>query len=472
MNDITALLEPQSIAVIGASTNPRKTGHILLENIIVNGYKGKIFPINPKADEILGCKAYKTILDVPGEVDLVIFLVPGQYIADLFPLCKQKGVKAAVIVAAGFSESGEEGARAEAKLRQLAKETDIRCVGPNTIGFVNMQANLVASFAPFTNWLDGPIALAAQSGIFAGAVADEVMARTVQRIGICKSLPMGNKLDLDETDFLEYAWKDPATEVIALHLEGVRRPGSFLSLANKVKRDKPVIVLKPGRTEAGARASAYHTGSEAVDDALLERAFRQYGLIRAYDLEEFVEYMKSFSYQPLPKGNRVGIVTFSGADGVIASDELHHHGFELASFADPTLQRIKKILPEWQPLTNPLDLWAALGAGNRLVHEEGILSVIDDENTDAVLAIILGLSNAEFDGIREIYQAAKEQHPEKPLFTVFLGGRLKQRWLSEIEGLNMPAFDTTRIAVMSLQAMYGYAQVREQIQPEPSGDPF
>jgi acyl-CoA synthetase (NDP forming) len=203
LNDLSSLLEPQSVAVIGASSNPEKSGHVLLKSIIVNRYKGQIYPINPHADEILGYKAYKNILDVPGTIDLVFFLLPGQYIEDMVEHCKQKGVKAAVIVAAGFAEVGEEGAQAETKLRKLIKESGIRCIGPNTIGFINMQANLVASFVLFTNWQDGPIALAAQSGILGGAVADQLMARTVQRLGICKSVAFGNKIDLDETDFLE-----------------------------------------------------------------------------------------------------------------------------------------------------------------------------------------------------------------------------------------------------------------------------
>ena len=467
MNDISALLEPRSLAVIGASSKPEKSGHVLLKSIIVNSYQGEIYPINPHADEILGYKAYPSILDVPGDIDLVFFLLPGQYIGDLFDHCKQKGVKAAVIVAAGFSETGEKGAEAEARLRQQVEESGIRCIGPNTIGFINMQASLVASFVLFTNWQDGPIALAAQSGIFGGAVADELMARTVQRIGICKSVAFGNKIDLDETDFIEYAWKDPSTEVIALHLEGLKRVRPFLSLANKVKVDKPIIVLKPGRTDLGARASASHTGSLAVDDELLDHAFRQYGLIRANDLSEFLDYMKAFSYQPLPRGNRIGVVTFSGANGVMASDELRDHGFELADFTDSTLKRIQKFLPPWQPPTHPLDLWAALGAGNRLVHEEGILSVVNDENTDAVLVILLALSNADFDGMRDIYQAVRQQQPHKPVFTVILGGDVKQKWLHDIDGLNMPAFESTLMAIKALQAMHWYSRNRERLQPAP-----
>jgi len=466
-NDIRAVLEPRSIAVIGASANPDKTGHVLFKNIIVNGYPGKVYPINPKGGEILGHKAYSKILDVPGDIDLVFFLLPGEFVATLFDDCRKKGVKAAVIIAAGFSEAGEEGKKAQQILEELIRRTGVRCLGPNSIGFINMDQQLVASFILFENWEDGPIAVAGQSGIFAGAVADELMARTVQRIGIGKSVIFGNKIDLDESDFLEWAWKDPKTNLVALHLEGLNEPRRFLSLANRAKRDMPIIVLKPGRTASGAKASSSHTGSLAVDDVLIDHAFRQYGITRAYDLEEFLEFMKAFSYQALPKGNRVGIVTFSGANGVMAADELSENGFTLAEFDPGTNERIRKFLPSWQPVANPLDLWAALGAGNRLAHEEGLFSVLDDKNVDVALVILLALANADFDGIREVFAKAREQHPDKPVYTVMLGGKVKQRWIREIDGLKVPVFDTTHIAVRALAAAWHYANERERVQPDP-----
>jgi acetyltransferase len=332
---------------------------------------------------------------------------------------------------------------------------------------------LIGSFILFENWEDGSISLAGQSGIFAGAVADQIMTRTVQRIGIGKSVIFGNKIDLDESDFLEWASEDANTRVVAIHMEGMSDPRRFLSLANKVKRELPIIVLKPGRTSAGAKASASHTGSLAVDDTLVDHAFRQYGVTRAYDLEEFVEFMKAFQFQPLPKGDRIGVVTFSGANGVLASDELAENGFQLAEFGASSRQRIMKFLPEWQPVTNPLDLWAALGAGNRLVHEEGLLSVLGDGNVDAVLVILLALANADFEGIREVFANAMQQHPDKPIYVVALGGEVKDRWVKEIEGLRVPVFDTTRIAIKALAAARRYAIDREIVRPDPifnSGD--
>jgi acyl-CoA synthetase (NDP forming) len=466
-NDMTAVLQPRSIAVIGASTDPSKTGHVLFKNILVNGFPGKVYPINPNATEVLGVKAYPNILAVPDEIDLVFFLLPGKFIPTLFQDCKKKGVKAASIISAGFAEVGEEGAKQQKILSDLIQETGVRCLGPNSIGFINLDHQLVASFILFENWQDGSISLAGQSGIFAGAVADQLMTRTVQRIGIGKSVIFGNKIDLDESDFLEWAWHDPKTKIVALYLESLNDPRRFLSLANKAKRDLPILVLKPGRTSAGQKASASHTGSLAVDDVLVDHALRQYGVTRAYDLEEFVEFMKAFQYQPLPKGNRVAVVTFSGANGVLSSDELAEHGFVLAEFGAASQARMKKFLPEWQPVTNPLDLWAALGAGNRLTHEEGILSSLGDDNVDAVLVILLALANADFDGIREVFANAMRQHPDKPIYVVALGGEVKERWLKEIDGLQVPVFDTTRIAIKALAAARRHAVDREIERPDP-----
>lgn len=467
-NQIDAVLEPRSLAVIGASTNPTKSGHTILKNVIENGYEGDVYPINPNADEILGLKAYPSILDVPGEVDLVFFLLPGHFVPTLFKDCYKKGVKAACIISGGFREVGEAGAKAQQELVKLVERTGIRCLGPNTIGLMNMKEKLSASFVFFDNWEDGPISLGGQSGVFAGAVADEIMDRKVQRIGIGRSLAFGNKVDLDECDFVEWAWQDDQTEVIAMYLESINNPRRFLSIANKAKCDKPVIVLKPGRTQQGSRASASHTGSLAMDDDVLDSALRQYGIIRAYTLEDFVEYMKAFSYAPLPKGDRVGVVTFSGANGVLCSDELGEADFGLAQLTDSTKERCKAFLPDWQPAANPLDLWAALGSGNRVAHEEGILSILNDDNVDAVIVILLALDMANFEGIREIFVRAKKEQPDKPVYTVFLGGKVKQQWLREIDGLNIPHFDTTHVAVKALQAARLYALKRDYLQPDPN----
>jgi acyl-CoA synthetase (NDP forming) len=469
--DLRAVLEPRAVAVLGASPNPAKLGHVLLKNLVANGFPGPIHPIHPDAGEILGRRSYASLREVPGEVDLTFVLLPAPLVPGVFEECRAKGVKAAVVISAGFAEAGEDGARAQRELEALVRATGVRCVGPNTVGLVNTEARLFASFVFFERWEPGPIALAGQSGIFAGALADELMARTVQRLGIGVSLAFGNKIDVDETDFLLWAWRNPSTRVIALHLEDLREPRRFLALADRVKADKPIVVLKPGRTETGARASASHTAALAVDDALVDHAFRQYGVIRAGDLEEFVELMKALAYQPTPAGPRVGVVTFSGASGVMAADELSEHGLTLPGLGAATAARLRTWLPAWQAPANPLDLWAALGAGNRRVHEDGIHALLDDEAVDALLVILLGLANADFDGIREIFGRAREKHPAKPVYAVILGGEVKRRWLGELEGLRVPVFETTRLAVKALAAGWRYARGRARTAPDPTLPP-
>lgn len=466
-----SLLEPESIAIIGASATEGKSGYILMKNLIDNGFRGRVYPINPGTTEILGYKAFPTVLDVQDKIDLAFLLLPGQFVKEMLVQCAQKKINSAVIVSAGFGEVGEEGLKIQRDLEDLIRKTGVRCIGPNTIGLVNMQANLVASFVPFLNWMDGPVAIGAQSGIFAGALADELMEMKTQRFGICKSLSFGNMIDLDETDFLEYAWNDSASKIIALYLERIKRPRAFISLANKVKKDKPIIVLKSGRTDYGAKAALSHTGSLAIKDNLVDISFRQYGVIRTYTIEEFLSTVKAFAYQPLTQGDRVGIITFSGASGVMASDEIYQMNLKLAEFMPETQNRIKDIMPEWQPVHNPADLWVALGIGrNKRVYEESIHAVLEDQNVDVLLCILLGLPNSDISDMRDVFENAIRLYPGKPIFIVIIGGKIKERWITELEGLNIPIYSETSLAIKAIKAMHQYNTIKDIQLPDPSLD--
>lgn len=462
MTRVRTLLEPESIAVVGASPSPDKSGSILLKNLIDHGFPGRLYPIHPTAASILGRPAFPSVAALPEPVDLAFLVVPAAGVAEVLRQCEARGVRAVVIVSAGFGEVGDAGATAEAELRRILARSGIRAIGPNTIGFVNVPRRLVASFVPFASWRDGPVALAAQSGLFVGALADELMARTVQRIGIRLAVAFGNKIDLDEVDFLEHACRDPAIRVIAFHLESFRRPRRFLELAGRVARDTPVVVFKTGRTRAGARAAASHTGALALDDRILDSALRQANVTRARSLEEFLALIRAFAWLPPPRGPRVGILTFSGANGVIAADEVEEAGLGLASLAPATLERIKALLPDWQPVGNPVDLWLAVGAGARRAHEEPLSALLDDPEVDAVLAILLALPNTDFAGVRETFAEARRRHPDKPLFLVVLGGGVKARWLGELEGLEIPVDSDSRLSVRTLQAMREYGRRRER----------
>ncbi len=457
MSGFQTLMEPASVAVVGATESEGKAGNIVLGNILENGFAGPVYPINPRADRIMGLKAYPDLLGVHGSIGTVFILLPAEHVMEVIRDCARKEVRSVVIVSSGFGEVGGSGVREQKDIEKIMRGAGIRGIGPNTVGFINSYHHLFASFLPVREWQSGPIAIAAQTGNFSGCIADEIMDRETQRLGIGLTLSFGNKIDLDEVDFLEYTWKKREVGVVALHLESLKRPHPFMAMAARVKKDKPVIVLKSGRTAAGARAAASHTGSLAAEDAIVEAAVRQAGIIRAYTVEEFLEYIKVFSYQPLPRGNRVGIATLSGAAAVIACDELHEEGLTLARYREETVNKISGLMPHWQPVNNPADVWMSMYGDVKSSHQRIIGAVLDDPQVDMALFILLPVANIDFDGVRGVFEEAMKSHPEKPIFTVMLGGRVKQKWMRELEGTGVPIFNDTSIAVRCMKAMYQYS---------------
>lgn len=460
MSGFQTLLEPSSVAVVGASETRGKAGNIVLGNILENGFAGPVYPVNPGADRIMGIKSYPDLLSIPHPIGTVLSLLPSEYVVEVVRQCAAKRAGAVVIVASGFGEVGGKGATDQREIGEILRQYGIRAIGPNTVGFINSYQRLFASFLPVREWNSGPIAIAGQTGNFAGCLADEIMNRQTQRLGLGITLSMGNKIDLDEADFLQYVWKKPEVGVVGLHLESIKRPRVLMALAAQVKKEKPVIVLKSGRSVAGARAAASHTASLAAADSLVEAALRQAGVIRAYTVEEFLEYLKVFSYQPLPRGKRVGIATLSGAAAVIACDELHEAGLPLARYSAETVGKISRLLPEWQPVNNPADVWMSMYGDVRTSHEVVINSVLDDPGVDMALFILLPVGNVDFDGVRGMFEDAMKRHPHKPVFTVMLGGQVKQKWMRELEGLGIPIFNDTSIAVKCMKAMHRYTVER------------
>lgn len=459
---LEAFFRPRSIAVVGASASRTKAGHFLLKNILDGGYPGRVYPINPDARRILGCRAFPSVRELPEAPDLVFVLVPPAQVASVLRDCASRRVKAAAIVTAGFGEVGERGRALQQELARIIRQGGMRAVGPNSVGLVSAPARLVGSFVPFRRWPAGPVAIAAQTGIFTGAYVDEVVAAPAARIGFSRSLCLGNKIDVDEVDFVRDAGADPATRVIALHLESFSRPRAFLRVANRVKRLKPVIVLKTGRTAAGARAASSHSGALASQDRIVDAALRQFGIVRADTLEEFIGTTAAFATQPVPRGNRVAVVTLSGALGVMAVDELRSARLELAVFAPDTVRRIAALMPPWQPVQNPADVWMALGAGPARAHAEILDAVLADRGVDMLLAILLPIPNADFPDVRDVFGRLVRRHPAKPVVLVLVGGRTKQRWLDALEPLGLPVFAEPRPAVRAMEAMRFYAAERRR----------
>ena len=370
--DISPLVSPRSIAVIGASSNPNKSGGVLFANLASGGFKGPLYPINRSADEIMGHKAYPALEDVPDHVDLVYIVLPQAHVENAIRQCVAAKAGAACIITAGFSEASDRGRADEDKLREIAAESGLLMAGPNTIGMVNADCGMMGSFVNFPHWERGGVSFFTQTGIFTGAVMLDVMTSQNQRLPVSKSIDVGNKIDGDEVDFLNYIADDPQTKVVGLYVESIRDPRTFLEKAAEVRRKKPIILLKPGRTQEGAKASASHTGSLASDDEILDGALRQYGIARAQDEADFLNVLRAIAMLPTPAGRRVGIATTSGALGVISTDLIVDGGLELANYAPETLQAMRGILPDWLEPSNPFDFWIGIDVkGPREAHEVG-----------------------------------------------------------------------------------------------------
>jgi len=449
MRDIQPLVAPRSIAVIGASANANKSGGILFSNLAKGGFQGKLFPINPNASEIMGIKVYPSVGDVPEKVDLVYIVLPSQHMETAIQQCVEAGARAACIITAGFSEAGPEGRAVEAKIRDVARSSGMLLAGPNTIGMVNVECGMMGSFVNFPRWEKGGISLFTQTGIFTGAFMRQIMDSEIQRLPASKSIDVGNKIDVDEFDFLAYAADDPGTQVIGLYIESINNLPAFAEKARTLRGRKPIVLLKPGRTAAGKLASANHTGSPPADTAAVDDALRDTGILRAEDEEDFVNTLRALAMLPKPKGRRVGIATTSGALGVIASDYVSDYGLELAAYDPNTLERMRTILPSWLTPANPYDFWIGIDVkGAREAHEVGLTAAFADPNVDLVLCTLLAPPNADFPEMGNLLRTLRRTY-DKPMVLV-LYGSAAARWTQEVEGADIPVFPTVRAGARAL----------------------
>jgi acyl-CoA synthetase (NDP forming) len=452
MRDIKPLVAPRSIAVIGASANPTKSGGVLFHNLVKGDFKGPLHPINRSAPEVMGKKAYPVLADVPGKVDLVYIVLPREHVEGAVEQCVAAGARAACIITAGFSEAGPQGRAQEERLRAIAQKSGLLLAGPNTIGMVNAEVGMMGSFVNFPRWETGGVSLFTQTGIFTGAVMLGVMSAATQRLPVGKSIDVGNKVDVDELDFLEYVAEDPGTQVIGLYIESIRNPPAFLAKARELRGTKPIVLLKPGRTREGAAASAAHTGSPAFD-AGIDSALRDHGVARAEDEDEFLNALRALAMLPRPRGRRVAIATTSGALGVVATDLIAQAGLELARFAPATLTAMRRILPDWLAPANPFDFWIGIDVkGPREAHEVGLGAVFYDPNVDLVLCTLLAPGNADFPEFGELMRRLRRTY-EKPVAVVIYGGEAQQRWTADLEGANVPVFKTTRAGARALSLL-------------------
>ena len=356
------LLRPKSVAVVGASAQAGKVGYEILKNVIDDGFEGPIYPINPKADEILGKKCYKTLTEVPGAVDLAIVVIKRDLVIPTLKEMGEKGTKAAIVITAGFGETGAEGKKLQQEIIDVVRKYEITMVGPNCLGLLNPWHKLNASFGG-TAGVPGGIALISQSGALLTSVQD-IAAQ--EKLGWSVLASIGNKASLDEVDFLEGLRNDKNTKVIAGYLENITRGRDFIREAEIVSKEKPIVLLKSGRTDSGAKAAASHTGSLAGSDSSYASAFDRVGVIRADSIEQLFDISMAFSYMPLPEGDRVAVVTNAGGPGIMMSDALEMLGLKVAKLDKETTDKLLATLPPAGSVNNPVDV---LGDAKRYVRQ-------------------------------------------------------------------------------------------------------
>jgi acetyltransferase len=349
VRDLDAVFKPQSAALIGASTTPGKLGYDILYNLINAGFKGPIYPINPKADEILGLKAYKDILSIPAPADIAVIVIPARMVIDAIRDCGKAGVKSAVIITGGFAEAGEEGEQMQKELAEAARKSRVRLIGPNCQGVNNPHSNLCASWPLLTT--KGGMAFISQSGTVGAALMDWA---SEEDLGVSVFVSLGNRADIDESDCIRYFNADPNTKVIALYVEGVKRPESFIEALSKAK--KPVVILKSGRTPRGRVAAESHTKSMAGSDAIYEAVFRRFKVNRADNLEELYDFAKALAYMEKPKGKRLLNISSSGGAAILGIDESEKLGFTNPAPTQALKDKLRAFLPSHCGVSNPIDL--------------------------------------------------------------------------------------------------------------------
>ena len=372
------IMRPDAVAVIGASSEDGKIGNSVMKNLVNGGYKGKIYPINPKADEILGYKAYPSVKDIPGEVDVAVFAIPAKFVAAALTECGEKHIPGAVLIPSGFAETGNEAGQLE--IQQIGRKYNVRLMGPNIYGFYYLPKDLCATFCtPYD--VKGSVALSSQSGGVGMAIIG--FSRSA-KMGVSAIVGLGNKADIDEDDLLTFFEQDDATQAIAMHMEDLKDGRSFAEVAKRVSKKKPVIVLKAGRTALGARAASSHTGALAGDDKIYDDVLRQSGVIRARGLNEMLQFARAVPILPTPKGENVVIITGAGGSGVLLSDSVVDAGLSLMKF-DPDLdEAFKKFIPPFGASGNPVDI---TGGEPPKTYQNTIRLGLED---DRIHALILG----------------------------------------------------------------------------------
>ncbi len=456
-SSLTPLFQPASVAVIGAGRSPGTVGWQVVDNLIRHGFQGAVYPVNPEARFVHSIPAWRSVREVPGDVDLAVITLPKELVLDAVDDCGSKGVPGVVVISAGFRETGEEGARLEKLLMERIRRHGMRLVGPNCMGLLNTDPahSLNATFAP-TMPPPGGVSFLSQSGAMGVTILDYAAE---YGIGIRNFISVGNKPDVSGNDLLEHWETDPGTRVILMYLETFGNPRHFTRIARRVARKKPIIVVKSGRSVAGARAASSHTGALSGKDSTVDALLAQCGVLRADTVEELFDLAMAFNTPTLPKGNRVAIITNAGGPGIIVADACEAEGLVVTDFTPETLTRLKEVFPEEASVRNPVDMIASANAESYRVALEIVLA---DPGVDAAIAAFVPPLGVRQSDVAQAIVEAVRAHPQTPVMAVLMGREGLPEGRAELKGAGVPAYIFPESAVRALATLYRYRVWKER----------
>lgn len=448
---------PRSIAVIGASRESGKVGYSVLKNLMDANYDGELVPVNPNADEVLGLKAYPKVK----KVDLAVIVVPASIVPSVLEDSARVGVKASIIISAGFRESGPQGAILETQIREIAKEHSIRIIGPNCLGLISTGANMNASFASEYP-SKGNISLISQSGAICTSFLDWAANES---LGFDKLVSVGNKADVAEAELLEYIAHDPSTNVVALYVEGIDNGREFMRVAKAVSRTTPLVVLKAGRTDMGAKAASSHTGALAGSDAAYDAAFKQSGIIRVNSIDELFDAANAFSRCPIPKSSGMAIITNAGGLGVLASDAAVEYNVPLVNFTKETIIALRGALTRESNIYNPVDI---LGDAKPQRYVDTLKTVLADQNVGLVIVLLTPQAMTEPEETAALLNKLALK-ASKPILTSFLGGKELTKSRDKLKQGKTANFTSPETAVRAASNLIRFREIAmsEEIESMP-----
>lgn len=455
-HSLDPIFRPKSVAVIGASRRKGSIGGELLNVIIDYEFNGLVFPVNPQTKVLHSLKCYPSVLDVPDDIDLAVIVVPKNLVLPTLEECGQKGIKGIVMITAGFSEMGDKAS--EEQVKQTIRKYGMRMVGPNCMGIANTHPDyhIHATFAS-THPLKGNVGFVSQSGALGVAILDNAQ---MLNIGFSMFVSIGNKMDISANDMLEYWENDPETQVILLYLESFGNPRNFTALSRRIVRKKPIIAVKSGRTALGAKAASSHTGSLAGTDIATDALFHQCGVIRVNTVEEMFDLTMVFANQPLPKGNRVAVMTNAGGPGILITDALVNHKVKMAEFSSETISEFRKYMPPEASYSNPIDMIASADPAG---YKRTLEILLKDPQNDAVIVIFVKPITADPIGTaKAIVEAAKTKDWGKPIICCFMGKIGESAGISVLREAKIPVYIFPESAAMALAAMIRFKEIKER----------